>query len=225
MAIYLFALNKKNREVNLQNSQLKKQIEDLKADAINQGLEQLQIELNPHLFKNILNTIQSYAYKTHITLDYLGNLFDYILYDSRNKLISVKDDIEFAKNYIELNKLRLSPLYEIKLKLDIDEEDPFFNKTVIVPLATGHLIENAFKHGDLNHEQGFIAIFLNLRNGIYFCHVLNKINKSEPSGTKGGIGKETLHKRLKLAYDTRYELHYMIENDIYSASLKINLNE
>ena len=124
-----------------------------------------------------------------------------------------------------MNKLRLSPLFNIKLKLDIDEEDPFFHKQSIVPLVTGHLIENAFKHGDLDNNIGFITILLNFRNGIYFCHVLNKVNKNIAPQSKGGLGKENLHKRLKLVYNERYELHYMIENDIYSASVKINLND
>jgi LytS/YehU family sensor histidine kinase len=226
IAIYLsIYFYRKQNHLHIEYQNLARQNEKYKTLLLNQGLEQMQVELNPHLFKNILNTIQSYAYKTHITLEHLGNLFDYILYDSRNKLISIKDDIEFVKSFVELNKLRLSPLFNIRLKLDIDEDDHFFNKQVIVPLATVHLIENAFKHGILDNNNGFITIFLNLRNGIYFCHVLNKINKSEEIKTKGGFGKENLHKRLKLVYNDRYELHYSIENEIYSASLKIMVNE
>ena len=48
-------------------------------------LENLDSRLNPHLFKNILNSVQSHAYQTYFALDKLANVLDYILYESRKK--------------------------------------------------------------------------------------------------------------------------------------------
>ena len=42
-------------------------------------LETLESKLNPHLFKNILNSIQSHAYQTYFALDKLANVLDFIL--------------------------------------------------------------------------------------------------------------------------------------------------
>ena len=60
-------------------------------------LQTLESKLNPHLFKNILNSIQSHAYQTYFALDKLANVLDYILYESRNKFVTPKEEIDTAK--------------------------------------------------------------------------------------------------------------------------------
>ena len=77
-------------------------------------LQTLESKLNPHLFKNILNSIQSHAYQTYFALDKLANVLDYILYESRKKFVTPKDEIEFALNLIEINKIKISPLFHWK---------------------------------------------------------------------------------------------------------------
>src|SRR5574337_1112310 len=69
-------------------------------------LQTLESKLNPHLFKNILNSIQSHAYQTYFSLDKLATVLDYILYESRNKFVTPKEEIEFALNLIEINKIK-----------------------------------------------------------------------------------------------------------------------
>lgn len=51
-------------------------------------LETLESKLNPHLFKNILNSIQSHAYQAYFGLDKLANVLDYMLYESRNRFVT-----------------------------------------------------------------------------------------------------------------------------------------
>ena len=79
-------------------------------------LEDLKYKINPHLFKNILNSIQSHAYQTYFSLDKLSNVLDYILYETDKRFVSVKEELHFALNLIEINKLKLSPLFDIKIK-------------------------------------------------------------------------------------------------------------
>ena len=89
-------------------------------------LESLEAKLNPHLFKNILNSIQSHAYQTYFALDKLSNVLDYILYESRRKFVSPKEEIGFALNLIEINKIKLSPLFELKVKTRINDSEPLY---------------------------------------------------------------------------------------------------
>ena len=96
-------------------------------------LETLESKLNPHLFKNILNSIQSHAYQTYFALDKLGNVLDYILYESKNRLVTPKEEIEFALNLIEINKIKVSPLFELKIKTKIDEADPLYQQRILAP--------------------------------------------------------------------------------------------
>ena len=73
--------------------ELETKFEELESKVNNLHLESLEYKLNPHLFKNILNSIQSHAYQTFFALDKLANVLDYILYESRNRLVTPKEEI------------------------------------------------------------------------------------------------------------------------------------
>src|SRR5690606_39420851 len=116
-------------------------------------LENIDTRLNPHLFKNILNSIQSHAYQSYYTIDKLSNVLDYVLYKTPKQYVTPRDEINFIKNLIEINKIKLSPLFDLRTKILIDERDPFLERKVIAPLVAIDLIENAFKHADTQSEQ------------------------------------------------------------------------
>src|SRR5688572_11748713 len=152
-------------------------------------LRTVESKLNPHLFKNILNSIQSHAYQTYFALDKLANVLDYILYDSRNKFVTPKEEIDFALNLIEINKIKLSPLFEFKVKLKVDENDPLYNQKLLAPLISIDLIENAFKHADLQSPESFITITFEFRDGLFGLNVSNKISPKIPlQKEREGIG-------------------------------------
>lgn len=189
-------------------------------------LETLESKLNPHLFKNILNSIQSHAYQTYFALDKLSNVLDYILYDSRNKFVSPKEEIEFALNLIEINKIKVSPLFELKIKSKINENEPLYEQKILAPLISIDLIENAFKHADLQSADAFISIVFEFKNNAFSLLVSNKISKKTPmKKEKSGIGIDTLEQRLRIIYKNNFKLDRFIEDEVYTTHLKINLLE
>ncbi|MGC4041147.1 MAG: histidine kinase [Flavobacterium sp.] len=189
-------------------------------------LQTLEARLNPHLFKNILNSIQSHAYQTYFALDKMANVLDYILYESRNKFVTPKEEIDFAMNLIEINKIKISPLFELKIKSKIDETDPLFEQRLLAPLISIDLIENAFKHADLQSPDAFIAITFEFKDNVFSLTVANKVSPRTPlKKDKGGIGTETLQQRLNIIYKDSFKLDRFVEDDVYIAHLKINLLE
>lgn len=187
-------------------------------------LRNIDSRLNPHLFKNILNSIQSHAFQTYYAIDKLSNVLDYFLYESRKNYVSPKDEIEFAKNLIEINKIKLSPLFELNLKFKIDETDPVYTRDVLAPLISIDLIENAFKHADLQSGDAFISIVIELKNSVFSLIVSNKISNQEfLKKSNSGIGTQTLESRLNIFYKDRYKLERKVENTVYIAQLKLNL--
>jgi sensor histidine kinase YesM len=189
-------------------------------------LENLESRLNPHLFKNILNSIQSHAYQTYFALDKLANVLDYILYESKNKFVTPKEEIAFALNLIEINKIKLSPLFELKVKSRINAGEPLFDQPLLAPLISIDLIENAFKHADVQSPDAFISIIFEFKDNNFSLTVSNKIS-AKPAGLKehGGIGSATLEQRLKIIYKDQFTLDKFIEGDVHVAHLKINLLE
>ena len=189
-------------------------------------LEALESRLNPHLFKNILNSIQSHAYQTYFALDKLANVLDYILYESKNRFVTPKEEIEFALNLIEINKIKVSPLFELKVKTKINEDEPLLDQRLLAPLISIDLIENAFKHADLQSAGAFISIVFEFRNDTFFLTVSNRISTKAPiKKEKGGIGSESLDQRLKIIYGSNYSLERFVEDNVFIAHLKINLLE
>lgn len=189
-------------------------------------MDNIDARLNQHLFKNVLNSIQSHVYQSYYTIEKLSNVLDYVLYKTPKQLVTQRDEINFIKNLIEINKIKLSPLFDLRTKILIDERDPFLERKVIAPLVLIDLIENAFKHADVQSEDAFIAIVIELNNGYFNLSVSNKIAAQNPlKKENSGIGFSSLEKRLKKLYENRYKLQKSIDDKIYSVSLKIKLEE
>lgn len=194
--------------------------------ASNRYLENIETVLNPHLFKNILNSVQSHAFQTYFALDKLANILDYILYESKNKYVSPKDEIEFAKDLIEINRIKLSPLFELTVKTKIDETSSLYTKKVLAPLISIDLIENAFKHADLQSKDAYISIVFEFKNNIFSITVSNKISpKVSLKKEKSGIGNVTFEQRLNILYKDCYKLERIVDDNVFISHLKINLNE
>jgi LytS/YehU family sensor histidine kinase len=219
LLIRLSKSEKKKKEIKTKFQQLETKINTLE-------LETLESKLNPHLFKNILNSIQSHAYQTYFALDKLANVLDYILYESRKKFVTPKEEIEFALNLIEINKIKVSPLFELKVKTKINETEPLYEQKLLAPLISIDLIENAFKHADLQSPDAFISIVFEFKDGNFFLTVSNKKSTKLPiKKEKGGIGIENLEQRLRIIYKDNFKLDRFTEGDVYIAQLKIKLLE
>ncbi|WP_418360035.1 histidine kinase [Sphingobacterium detergens] len=219
--VLLIQKYKKLRVEERRHQELFKRMDNEQMDHVHRN------RLNPHLLKNSLNGILSHAYQTYYTMDKLAMVLDYVLYESEEELVSPKAEIEFARNLIEVNKVKLSPLFDMRVKFDIDElNESLLERPSLVPLMTVDLIENAFKHADFHLPDSFISIVLSFRNGLLELTVSNKISKRSPLyKAKGGIGSKTLEERLMLYYPDKHELKRFVENDVYNAYLQIRLYE
>ena len=192
----------------------------------NIDLETIEYKLNPHLFKNILNSIQAHAYQTYFAIDKLANVLDYILYDSHKKYVTPKEEIDFAMSLIEINKIKLSPLFELKTKLKIHENEPLYTQNVLAPMVSIELIENAFKHADLQSPDSFISVTFSFIDSVFSLIVANKISLKNPMKKKNsGFGEKSMEQRLRIIYGEDYKLEKFVEDGCYISHLKINLLE
>ncbi len=218
----ILKLKKTNEEKRL----LKSNFQEVEEKYNQIELENLDSRLNPHLFKNILNSVQSHAYQTYFALDKLSGVLDYILYDSRKKFVTPKQEVEFALNLIEINKIKLSPLFELKIKMKVNENEPLYHQHLLAPFISTDLIENAFKHADLQSSGAFISIIFEFYNNTFILTVANKISSKSPiKKEKSGFGTEALDQRLKIIYNDHFKLDRFIEDNVYIAQLKIDLLE
>ena len=149
---------------------IEKQIE---AEKKEHELKNLKTQLNPHFLFNTLNNIYALigisTDKAQRAVHELSQLLRYVLYDNEQREVPMESDLKFVKNYIELMRLRLTPM--VTLTVNINENDG--QGLNIAPLMFVSLVENAFKHGVSASEPSSILIAIGVEDGVVHCHVEN----------------------------------------------------
>ncbi len=124
----------------------------------------LRSQLNPHFLFNALNSIQQYIYlqkEPKLVADYLAKfsrLTRRILHNSNQDLIELREEVDFLRDYMDLQKLRFDVPFEYSIHVD---EELFDEEIKIPPMFTQPFIENSIEHGILNKkEKGKIDIHI-----------------------------------------------------------------
>ena len=179
------------------------QMEELKRQNLQAEMDYLRYQINPHFFMNTLNNIHAlididteYAKSAVIEL---SKMMRYVLYESGSETISLKKDIQFIENYIELMRIR----YDSSIDICLDYPATIPNKVAIPPLLLIVFVENAFKHGVSYNHASFIHIRIGYRDDAVVISN-SRHEKSRPGTT--GIGLENVKKRLALIYQDNYTL-------------------
>ncbi len=181
----------------------------------------LRSQVNPHFLFNTLNNIYSLVYnksdEAPEAVMKLSSIMRYMLYDSNTDLVAVKKEVEYLKSFIELQQLRITQKGFVKLQVHGSME----NRT-IAPMLLIPFVENAFKHGDKNHEPGII-INLNLEPEQLAFSVANYMKHNVPgiNEESGGFGLENIKRRLGLLYPDQHELKIKMNGEMYSIELTI----
>lgn len=181
------------------------QMEELKRQNLQAGMDYLRYQINPHFFMNTLNNIHAligidteYAKSAVIEL---SKMMRYVLYESGSETISLKKDIQFIENYIELMRIR----YDSSIDICLDYPATIPNKVAIPPLLLIVFVENAFKHGVSYNHASFIHIRIGYRDDAVTAVISNSRHEKSRPGTTG-IGLENVKKRLALIYQDNYTL-------------------
>ena len=181
------------------------QMEELKRQNLQAEMDYLRYQINPHFFMKTLNNIHAlididteYAKSAVIEL---SKMMRYVLYESGSETISLKKDIQFIENYIELMRIR----YDSSIDICLDYPATIPNKVAIPPLLLIVFVENAFKHGVSYNHASFIHIRIGYRDDAVTAVISNSRHEKSRPGTTG-IGLENVKKRLALIYQDNYTL-------------------
>lgn len=188
-------------------------------------LDTLKAQLQPHFFFNTLNNLYGLAViksdKLPGLMLKLSDLMRYSLYHTQNDWVSLSKEMEYLKNYIELEKIRLSG----KMSVQLEEEGAFEDKR-IPPLLLLCPIENAFKHAVPNKQKDTISINISRKENQLNVAVENPIRLSgrkDVEDKEGGIGLVNLKKRLALSYPNKHQLDYGVEDSNYVFKMSVAL--
>lgn len=209
-----------------------KRMKDLERDNLNQQLQYLKYQINPHFFMNTLNNIHALVdidqEEAKQMIETLSKLMRYVLYEADKPMASLKDELDFLNHYISLMKIRYDDEVRISLSLPTSIPD------VQVPsLLFATFVENAFKHGVSCRKESFIEIGASIDERLgefqFFCNNSKKpiaggeqvaTGKASSGEKDGGVGLQNAIRRLKLIYGNEYELKIADGTEEYRLLLK-----
>lgn len=185
----------------------------------------LRSQVSPHFMFNVLNSMVSLARKQSPMLEAslinLSNLMRYMLYESNGKLVSLNTEIEYLRNYIDLQLLRYGDSVRLNLYLNGNPGSYTIEPMLLIPF-----VENSFKHGISMIDDPLIDISLNIDNnkGTLQFIVVNSVSPHQDKTEAGiGIGLSNVKRRLMLLYPGKHEIKITNDKNIFSIELQIKL--
>jgi LytS/YehU family sensor histidine kinase len=177
----------------------------------NANLDFLRTQINPHFLFNALNTLygtalQEKSDRTAQGIQMLGDMMRFMLHENHQQKILLTREVEYLRNYIDLQLLRTSTSPNIVIEPKIED---LLEEKYIAPMLLIPFVENAFKHGISLKYKSWIRITLHCKNDKLYFDVYNSTHaKSEqdPEKDQSGIGLLNVKQRLSLLYPERHEL-------------------
>ena len=198
-----------------------KRLAELEHENLEQQLEYLRYQINPHFFMNTLNNIHALVdidpEQAKDTILELSKMMRFVLYEGNKKDVPISREFDFIRHYVALMQLRYTE--KVKITLDMPQESP---DRQIPPLILITFIENAFKHGISYQRESFIDINVAVE-GEKLKFKCSNSKADQANEEKGGVGLDNVRKRLNLLYDNNYTLAINDTPDIYQVELVIPL--
>jgi two-component system LytT family sensor kinase len=200
--------------------------EKLEANQLSTEIKFLKSQINPHFLFNTLNNLFSMAQdkgndELADGISKLSGMMRYMIYESNAERVPLRNEIEYLKNCIALNKLRYANSEADVSFTYPDKADNEF----IAPMLFIPFVENAFKHGVLIGRPSKIDIGIAItdKQVLFSCANKNYSFIKRLDDNSGGIGLENVKRRLELVYPDKYELAINSDENEYAVVLKIDL--
>ena len=203
--------------------------QELEKQTMQSELRFLKSQINPHFLFNTLNNLYALTLKKsdkapEIVIK-LSEMMRYMLYECNEKRVLLSKEINYIRNYIDLESLRQGKNVEIQFEVDGNAG----NRT-IAPLMFTPFLENSFKHGLSNLiTKGFVNIQLSVEENTVHFYIENSKPDKPPmhlhnDKKSGGIGLVNVQKRLNLVYPDQYKLQIKDTPNTYAVGLSIDLD-
>ena len=199
---------------------------ELEKQNLQSELSLLKNQVNPHFLFNTLNNIDSLVKKNpdcaSQSIVELSEMMRYMLYEANVDKVPLQKELDYIDNYLNLQKLQYfnEDLVEYAIT-------GIPGNMEIAPMLFIPFIENAFKHcTNKEVKQAIRFSFLLEYNKIRF-EAINISDKTQiiSKDKTGGIGLETIKRRLEILYPNRYSLVIQEKNDLFCVSLAIQVDD
>lgn len=185
----------------------------------------LRSQISPHFMFNILNSIV-YLIRSKsdlaegVTIQ-LSELMRYMLYTSSEEAVSLEKELNYLRNYIDLQRIRFEEDVDIKLSIEGQVGNQLIDPMLLIPF-----VENAFKHGVGLVRDPEIDIRLTIEGNDLYFSVKNRLGpeSQEDKDPSSGIGLRNVSRRLELLYPQTHQLDIQQNEEWYSINLHLQLS-
>ena len=195
----------------------------LKTEKLTNELKLLKSQLSPHFLFNTLNNIDALIFQDQklasVTVVKLSELLRYMLYDAALYKVKLSDEVEFIRNLLELQKLRLINKDDIDFRVEGN-----FERHEIAPMLLIPFVENMFKHGSQKGRSPLFSISIIVAQNSLLLNCKNHIRETKNIDSRSGIGLHNVKKRLELLYENNFSIQIINENNDFEIKLEIQLN-
>jgi len=178
----------------------------------------LQMQLNPHFLFNALNGIQYFIKKNDVKkstkyISSFSGLMRNILENSVEKFISIEEDCDTIKDFLELQQLVNNDSFNYTISVD---EDLDVQNMCIPPMFTQPFVENAIIHGVSNVKQGEIEVNYLLKGKLIVVEIIDNGKGIEVNKTNAN----SLHKSMGTSI-TKQRMENLLKTEKYPVELEI----
>ena len=177
-------------------------------------LHALKMQLHPHFLFNTLHSISSLVLeeppKANRMIARLGDFLRLTLEHSERQFVTLKDEIEFARCYLEIEEVRFSD--RLKIEFDIDAET---FRSEVPHLILQPLIENAVRHAVAPRAAGgFIKISAKRLKDAIRIEIADSGAGHDSMAAEGvsnngqGVGLANVRGRLKQLYGSNHKFEF-----------------
>lgn len=185
----------------------------------------LKAQINPHFLFNALNNIRALILedqmKARDMVSHLSELLRYSIQFNNNEKVSIADELEIVKKYLELETIH----YENRLKFKI-EADKNLHAFKIPPMIIQLMAENAVKHGISQVKSGGeILVSVASTDEEMILQVSNTGKLKKHNGNDGGIGLRNATERIRILFEKEPDLELFQDGDMVKSVLKLPLEK
>jgi sensor histidine kinase YesM len=199
-----------------------KEIDEANANrlATEAQLASLESRIHPHFLFNTLNSIAALIREEPVlaekTVEKLSALLRYSLDSNAKSLVSLEQELEITKKYLDIEKVR----FDKRLAYKIDCE-PKFLETKLPPLSLQTLVENSIKHVVSNTSgQTEILVSVKEKGESIEIEVCDSGKGFDENDLKENHGLDNLRKRLETIFGDTGSLQ-IIENQAGCVKLRL----
>ena len=164
------------------------------AKSANAQFESLKNQLDPHFLFNSLNVLSSLIDENphqaqHFTAS-MSKIYRYVLEQKDKELVTVDEELEFARTYCDLLKTRFED--SVNFAFSVGESD---RKSFVVPLSLQLLLENCIKHNFATAQK---PLNIKIYSEQGFLFIENNLQAREQMKESAGIGLANIVQRYSL---------------------------